>query len=102
MTENQRIWTEARDRLRAVVSYHNFPEELADILAKQLGSPKAIDRMTSYFYQVHPRSMEMIVDEMLAIRSEIDAWKQKKASEESQAVYNTMLFNGYDFEDDGN
>jgi len=31
------------------------------------------------------------VDEMLAIRAEIEAWRNKKASEEANARYNEML-----------
>ena len=38
-----------------------------------------------------PGSEELIVDEMLAIRSKVDAWKEKKASEEANARYNEIL-----------
>ena len=94
MTGNQRLWAQARDRLvRAVVSL-GFTAELADLMARQLGSPKAIDRMTSYIHQAHPRTEEMLVDEMLAICAEIDAWREKKASQEAQAQYNYMRWSG--------
>ena len=85
MTEAQRIWANARNRLASAVASVGFPDELADLLAKELKSPKAIDRMTSWLYQAHPRSLETIVDEMLAIRSDIDAWIEKKESEAAQA-----------------
>ena len=85
MTEAQRIWANARNRLAAAVTSVGFPDELADLLAKELKSPKAIDRMTSWLYQAHPRSLETIVDEMLAIRADIDAWIEKKESEAAQA-----------------
>ena len=91
MTLNQRIWAQSRDRLALAVTSLGYPGEFADLLAKQLKSPKAIDRMTSYLYQAKPRSMEMIVDEMLAICAEIDAWRDKKASQEAQASYNAWL-----------
>ena len=94
MTENQRIWSEARNQLASAVTSLGYPEEFADLLAKQIGSPRGIDRMTSYLVRVKPRSMEMIVDEMLAIRREIDAWKEKKATEEANARYNEMLYYG--------
>ena len=61
-------------------------------MVKQLKSPKAIDRMTSYIYQAHPRNEEMIVDEMLAICADIEAWREKKESQEAQAKYNTYLY----------
>ena len=92
MTTNQRIWAQARDQLAAAVSMLGYPEELADLLAGQLGSPKAIDRMTSYIRQAKPRSLEMLMDEMLAIRAEIDTWREKKESQEAQASYNAWLW----------
>ncbi len=91
MTPNQRIWAFSRDQLAKAVASLGYPEEFADLLARQLGSPKAIDRMTSYIYHAHPGSVEMIVDEMLAIRAEIDTWREKKESQEAQAGYNAWL-----------
>ena len=94
MTENQRIWSRARDQLVDAVTSLGFDAELADLIARQLGSPKAIDRMTSYVRQVRPRTEELLVDEMLAICADVDAWHEKKESERAQAYYNTMLFYG--------
>ena len=91
MTPNQRLWSLSRDELASAVSSLGYPTEFADLLAKQLGSPKAIDRMTSYLYHAKPRSVEMIVDEMLAIRAEIDTWRAKKESQEAQESYNAWL-----------
>ena len=51
-------------------------------------------RMTSYIYQAKPKSMEEVVDEMLAIRSEIETWRVKKDSENANAKYNEMLYYG--------
>ena len=48
MTPNQQIWVQARDRLVAAVTGIGFSAELAELMARQLGSPKALDRMTSY------------------------------------------------------
>ena len=90
-TPNQRMWAQARDRLAGTIKSLGFPEEFADLLAKQLGSPKAIDRMTDWLYHVRPRSVEMVVDEMLAICSDIEAWKKKKESQEAQWGYTRWL-----------
>ena len=62
MTPYQRMWAFSRDQLAKAVVSMGYPAEFADLLAKQLGSPKAIDRMTSYLYQANPDSLEMIVD----------------------------------------
>ena len=74
MTSNQRIWAISRDHLAAAVASLGYPEEFADLLAKQLGSPKGIDRLTSYLYQAKP-----------------GAWREKKESQEAQASYNSWL-----------
>ena len=71
-----------------------FRPELGDAVAKNLGSPKAMERMTAYLRNVKPRSEELVVDEMLAICSEIAAWREKKASQEANARYNEMLYYG--------
>ena len=92
MTPNQYLWAQARDRLVAAVTALGFSAELAELMAKQLKSPKAIDRMVSYIRQAHPRTEEMLVDEMLAICTEIETWRQKKESQEAQARYNSWLY----------
>ncbi|MCR5452925.1 MAG: hypothetical protein K6F00_09880 [Lachnospiraceae bacterium] len=84
-------WNRAKEDLVCAVCETGFPKELAELLAKNLGSPKAIRRMTSYLYQVRPKKEEMIIDEMLAIMSEINAWKDKKASQQANASYNDLL-----------
>ena len=91
MTPNQRIWAESRDRLGDALASLGYPEELADLLADQLGSPKAIDRMAAYIRRARPGSMEMIADEMLAICAEIDAWRDRKESLEAQDGYTRWL-----------
>ena len=92
MTPNQYLWAQSRDRLVAAVTDIGFSAELAELMVKQLKSPKAIDRMVSYIRQAHPRTEEMLVDEMLAICAEIEAWRQKKESQEAQARYNSWLY----------
>lgn len=78
-------WEEAVERLARAVQWAGFPAEWAGVMARQLGSPRAIGRMTSYIYQARPRTEEMMVDEMLAICAEIDAWRERKAGLEAQA-----------------
>ena len=88
------MWGSTKDELVRVVEQLGFPAELGEAIAKHLGSPRAMQRMISYLDYVKPKSEELIVDEMLAIRSEIDAWREKKASEEANARYNEMLYYG--------
>ena len=91
MTPNQYLWAQARDRLVAAVAEAGFSAELAELMARQLKSPKAIDRMAAYSRLAQPRTEEMLVDEMLAICAEIETWRQKKESQEAQARYNAWL-----------
>lgn len=87
-------WQYAYDNLISEMTSLGFSEELGMLIAKNLGSPKAMRRFTAYLSNVKPTSEELVVDEMLAIMSEIAAWKEKKASEEANAAYNEMLYNG--------
>ncbi len=89
-------WARSRDQLVLAIKDLGFPAELGEQIAKQLGSPKAMDRMMGYLYNVKPKSAELIVDEMLAICSDIDRWREKKASEEANARYNEILNYGFD------
>ncbi len=92
MTDYQQRWSEARDRLAAALSQAGYPAELAPMMAKQLRSPRAIDRMTSYVSHGYARNLEMLADEMLSICQDADAWREKKESEEAQARYNAYLY----------
>ncbi len=91
MEDNRREWARTKDELIRGLVDLGFPEELGEAIAKQLGSPQAIRRMNAYIYNVRPTSAELVVDEMLAICSDVDAWKEKKASEAANASYNRML-----------
>ena len=90
MTLNQRIWSQAKDRLVEAVQSAGFPAEFGELMARQLGSPRAIDRMTSYIYQAHPHTEEMLADEMLAILSDRDHIREKHEAEYAQAKINEL------------
>jgi hypothetical protein len=90
---NQEWLTEKKKMTDALVAL-GHPAELADEIAKNLGSPKAMARMTAYLQYVKPAKVELVVDEMLAICSDIQAWRDKKLSEEANASYNVILNEG--------
>ncbi|MCR5476723.1 MAG: hypothetical protein K6E92_03740 [Lachnospiraceae bacterium] len=99
MTGNEREWSRAKEMLTAEVVSLGFPAELGEEIARQLGSPKAMQRMLAYLRYTKPAKAEVIVDEMLAIRSEIEAWREKKDAEEANAKYNELLYFGLDTDD---
>ena len=94
MTEDQKKWIIAKGRMMDAMRNLGFPEALGDELVKNLRSPKAMDRMTSYLNNVKPRKAELVVDEMLAICSDIVRWKDKKELEQANAKYNEILYFG--------
>ncbi len=92
MSDNyKREWAYAKNDLVGAIVDLGFPKELGEGIAKQLGSPKAMNRMMQYLYNEKPQTAELIVDEMLAICSDIDRWHEKKASEEANARYNEIM-----------
>ena len=93
-------WLESRDELVRTIKELGFPEELGIEMARQLGSPKAMSRMQAYLYYTKPDNVEMIVDEMLAIRTDIEAWRTRKESQEANAAYNEVLYYGLGTEED--
>ena len=55
--------------------------------------------MISYLNYVRPERIELIADEMIAIKSDIDRWRKKKESERANAAYNSVLNGGLEDED---
>lgn len=94
MSFEQKEWAISRKDLVHTITSLGFPDELGNEIAKTLGSPKAIRRMISYLHHVRPDSVELVVDEMLAIRAEIDAWKDRKEALDANARYNEMRYYG--------
>lgn len=87
-----------RDELTSALTELGYPAGLGDIIAEHIGSPKGIERMTAYLRYVRPEKLELIVDEMLSIKSDIDSWREKKEMERANSVYNQVL--NYGFGDD--
>jgi len=80
-----------RRRLIEAIEELGHPKELGELVARNLGSERAMQRMTGYVVQVKPRRAEDIADEMLAIMEDVQAWKKKKMAEEANAAYNEYL-----------
>jgi len=57
LIDNRREWTRAKDELVAAIVGLGFLEELGVQIAKQLGSPKAMQRMMAYLCYEKPREM---------------------------------------------
>ena len=57
------IWNSSRNALISTIEYLGFPAELGELIARQLGSPKAIDRMTAYLNYARPTDVVVVVDD---------------------------------------
>lgn len=93
--DSKELWSRTRDELVTAVTALGYPAELGYEIAKHIGSPKGMERMISYLNYIRPNKVEMVVDEMISIRSEIDAWRDKKASQEANEAYTDMLNFGF-------
>ena len=98
--ESREAWSRAHERLVSALENLGFPAELGDIVAQHIGSPKGIERMISYLELVQPDRVELIADEMVAIKSDIDRWREKKESERANVSYNNILNYGLEREDE--
>ena len=94
-------WVRKKNELVAAIKHLGFPAALGEQVAANLGGIKAMDRMIAYLSYVKPNKAELIVDEMLAICSDIDAWHKKKDSQEANAAYTDWLEYGTDGDDEG-
>lgn len=97
--DSRSAWTHSRDRLVSALESLGFPAEFGDTVARFIGSPKGMERMVSYLNYEKPGRIEDIADEMLAIKSDIDRWREKKESENANAAYNEILNRRPDSED---
>ena len=97
---SNREWTITKNDLVYEIERLGFPTDLGEQVAKMLGSPKAMQRMIVYLKNVKPRKAELVVDEMLAICSEIEEWRKKKESQQANMKYNEILNYGLGIEED--
>ena len=60
-------WNYEYSRLLSALNSLGYKEEFGYAIAKNLGSPKTMRRMSEYLLNVKPKSEELVIDEMLAI-----------------------------------
>ncbi len=81
-----------RQQLIDAVGSLGYPGELGALIADSLGSENTMTRMLAYLRAAKPGSEEEIVDEMLAIISDRDRWRDKKINEFYNRKYNEYLW----------
>ena len=73
----------------------HFSEEFATAITKYLSTDFTAECMLRYIRNTGKCSMEMIVDEMLAILSDRDRIMQKHQLEDTNAKWNEFLTEGF-------
>ena len=91
MNDNRSDWVRKKNELVRAIEHLGFPAQLGEQIAGQLGGIKAMDRMIAYLCYVKPRKAELVVDEMLAICSDIEEWRNRKSAREANEAYNEWL-----------
>ena len=74
-----------------------FPEELCkEIAYKYMNTDYTATRMLGYLYRISEPSVEMVVDEMLAILDDRERFRRKHEMEQAQAAINKIYNGGFE------
>lgn len=84
-------WGAARDELVGACRLAGLPDEFGLALARYLGSPAMMGRMSAYLRGVRPRSLEEAADEAVSLVDERERWAREERSAEATAAYTAWL-----------
>lgn len=90
--------TELSMKLYQMLVERNYPENLCDLVTRNLNTDYTASRMIGYLSHYSYLPEVEVVDEMLAILSDRNAIIQKKESEKAQAKVNEIYRFGLDIE----
>lgn len=88
--------TEISMQLYRILVERGYREELCDLITKNLNTDYTATRMIGYLSHYADLPEGEIVDEMLAILSDRNAFMQKKDAEQAQAKLNELYRFGLD------
>ena len=86
--------TEISMQLYNLMMERGYPENLCDLVTRNLNTDYTATRMLGYLYRISDPRPEDVVDEMLAILSDRNAIIQKKELEHAQATINKVYCEG--------
>ena len=86
--------TEISMQLYNLMMERGYPENLCDLVTRNLNTDYTATRMLGYLYSISDPRPEDVVDEMLAILSDRNAIIQKKELEHAQATINKVYREG--------
>lgn len=73
-----------------------FSDEFAEIIIKYMNTEYTANRMLGYIRQVRPASMELIVDEMLAILNDRDTYVKKQIEKNRRIDVDDLFVRSFD------
>lgn len=83
------------DELYKLMLEKGYPEPFCkEVVYKNLNTDYTATRMIGYLYRISEPTLEMVVDEMLAILSDRDELAKKHETEYAQAVISDIYRNG--------
>ena len=86
--------TEISMQLYNLMMERGYPENLCDLVTRNLNTDYTATRMLGYLYRISDPRPEDVVDEMLAILSDRNAIIQKKELEHAQTTINKVYREG--------
>ena len=86
--------TEISMQLYNLMMERGYPENLCNLVTRNLNTDYTATRMLGYLYRTSDPRPEDVVDEMLAILSDRNAIIQKKELEHAQATINKVYREG--------
>ena len=94
MADDSKVTVEKSKDVYKVLQEKGFPDELCrEIAYKYMNTDYTATRMLGYLYRVTEPSVEMVVDEMLAILEDRNRLMKKHEMEQAQAAIN-KFYNG--------
>lgn len=94
MANNKGTAEKSKDVYEALLS-KGFPDELCrEIAYKYMNTDYTATRMLGYLYRITDPSVEMVVDEMLAILEDRNRFMKKHEMEQAQAAINKIYNEG--------
>ena len=96
--KNQKPRTEISKQLYDIMVKRGYPENLCELVTRNLNTDFTASRMTGYLSHYSYLPEVEVVDEMLAILSDRNEFIEKKESEKAQAAINDIYRYGLDIE----
>lgn len=92
------MYSEYSKELYLELQRRGYDEKFCRLISRELHTDFTARRMLGYLRQFPSLPMEEVVDEMLAIEADRDAWIKKKQSEHAQQSINEFMMFGADDE----